>query len=48
MVCHMCLSPLVEVLGSFTINALCEKSYLKYRVFKCATSMCIDTGCDSP
>ena len=44
MVRHTCSSPLVEVLGSFTINVLHEKSHVKYQVFRCVTGMCIDTG----
>ena len=31
MVRHTCLSPLVEVLGSFRINTLREKSHVKTR-----------------
>ena len=44
---HKCLSPLVEVLGSFGINRLREKSYVKYRAIRCVTGMCVDMGCDS-
>ena len=47
MVRYMCLSPLVEVLGSFGINGLHEKSCVKYRAIKCVTSMHVDMGCDS-
>ena len=48
MVRHTCLSLLVEVLGSFGINALLKKSGVKYRVIRYVTGMRIDTGCDSP
>ena len=44
MVHRMGLSPLVEVLGSFTSNVLCEKSCEKYQVVRCITGMRIDTG----
>ena len=47
MVRRMCSSPLVEVLGSFAINALHEKSHVKYRVVRCITDIHVDTGCDS-
>ena len=48
MVRHTCLSPLVEVLGSFGINGLCENSRVKNRAIKCITSMRVDMGCNSP
>ena len=34
MVRHMCQSPLLEVLGSFAINALCEKLRAKYPIVR--------------
>ena len=47
MVRHTCLSPLLEVLGSFGINGLREKSRVKYRAIKCVTGMRVDTGYNS-
>ena len=37
-------SPLVEVLGSFTSNAVTGNSLLKYQVMRYGISMCIDMG----
>ena len=48
MVRHTCLSPLVEVLGSFGISGLREKSHVKYWAIRCVTGMRIDMGCNSP
>ena len=47
MVHHMDKSPLVEVLGNFGINALREKSHVRFQVIRCVTGMHVDTGCDS-
>ena len=44
MVHHMDKSPLVEVLGSFTINILIKKLCEKYQVLRYGNGMCVDMG----